>query len=141
MKYTMPFLIENSNNKRHFTKEELSNNYIHDTVTRIMSEWEIRDYGYELSIRADILKMFLTESIAIAVINSVLAVGLAALGCVFVNMYLKTKMFIPVNFALFTYRQALFIVGGAVITAILSSIIPIIKIAKEKPVNLISRSL
>lgn len=59
MKYTMPFLIENSNNKRHFTKEELSNNYIHDTVTRIMSEWEIRDYGYELSIRADILKMFL----------------------------------------------------------------------------------
>lgn len=90
---------------------------------------------------ADILKMFLTESIAIAVINSVLAVGLAALGCVFVNMYLKTKMFIPVNFALFTYRQALFIVGGAVITAILSSIIPIIKIAKEKPVNLISRSL
>ncbi len=90
---------------------------------------------------ADILKMFLTESVAIAVINSVLAVGLAALGCIFVNMYLKTKMFIPVNFALFTCRQALFIVGGAVITAILSSIIPIIKIAKEKPVNLISRSL
>lgn len=89
----------------------------------------------------DILKMFLTESVAIAAINSALAVGLAALGCVFVNMYLKTKIHIPVNFALFTYRQALFIVCGAVITAILSSIIPIVKIAKEKPVNLISRSL
>lgn len=89
----------------------------------------------------DILKMFLTESVAIAVINSALAVGFAALGCVFVNMYLKTKIHIPVNFALFTYRQVLFIVCGAVITAILSSIIPIIKIAKEKPVNLISRSL
>ena len=59
MKYTMPFLIENSNNKRHFTKEELGNNYIHDTITRIMHEWQIKDYGYELSMRSDILKVFL----------------------------------------------------------------------------------
>ncbi len=59
MKYTMPFLIENSDNKRHFTKEELEDNYIHDTVTRIMDEWQIKDYGFELSMRADILKVFL----------------------------------------------------------------------------------
>lgn len=59
MKYTMPFLIENSNNKRHFTKEELGDNYIHDTITRIMREWQVKDYGYELSMRSDILKLFL----------------------------------------------------------------------------------
>lgn len=59
MKYTMPFIIQNSNNKRHFTKKELSDRYIHDTVTRIMNEWLTKDYGYELSIRADVLKLFL----------------------------------------------------------------------------------
>lgn len=59
MKYTMPFIIQNSNNKRHFTKKELSDKYIHDTVTRIMEEWLVKNYGYELSIRADILKIFL----------------------------------------------------------------------------------
>lgn len=59
MKYTMPFIIQNSNNKRHFTKKELSDRYIHDTVTRIMNEWLVKNYGYELSIRADILKVFL----------------------------------------------------------------------------------
>lgn len=59
MKYTMPFLIENSENKRYFTKEEQSTAFIHDTVSGIMQEWNRRDYGFELSIRSDILKIFL----------------------------------------------------------------------------------
>ena len=59
MKYTIPFLIKNSKNKRHFTKEELGDNYIHDTVTRIIQEWQMQDYGYELSMRSDVLKVFL----------------------------------------------------------------------------------
>lgn len=59
MKYTMPFLIENTENKRYFTKEELGDNYIHDTIIRIMDEWNTRDYGFELAIRSDILKIFL----------------------------------------------------------------------------------
>ena len=59
MKYTIPFLIKNSKNKRHFTKEELGDNYIHDTVTRIIQEWQMQDYGYELSMRSDVLKIFL----------------------------------------------------------------------------------
>jgi len=59
MKYTIPFLIENSKNKRYFTKEELGNDYIHDIIIHIMNEWNNKEYGYELSIRADILKVFL----------------------------------------------------------------------------------
>lgn len=59
MKYIMPFIIPDSNNKRHFTKQELADNFIHDAVTRIMHEWQVKDYGYELSMRADILKLFL----------------------------------------------------------------------------------
>ncbi len=59
MKYTMPFLIQNSVNKRHFTKEELGDNSVQEAVTRIMEEWREKDYGFELSIRSDILKVFL----------------------------------------------------------------------------------
>ncbi len=59
MKYTIPFLIENLENKRHFTREELENDYIGDTIKHIMEEWQTRDYGFELAMRADILKVFL----------------------------------------------------------------------------------
>ena len=59
MKYVMPFLIKNSDNKRHFTKEKQGDYYIHDAIIRIMDEWQVKDYGFELSMRSDILKVFL----------------------------------------------------------------------------------
>lgn len=59
MKYMMPFVIENSKNKRFFSAEEIGNRYIHDIMTEIMNEWITADYGYELAIRANILKIFL----------------------------------------------------------------------------------
>jgi len=59
IKYTIPFLVGDVNNKRHFTAEEQGDSYIKDTVERIMAEWDNKDYGFELSIRADILKLFL----------------------------------------------------------------------------------
>ena len=59
MKYMMPFVIENSKNKRFFSADEIGGRYIHDIMTEIMSEWINADYGYELAIRADILKIFL----------------------------------------------------------------------------------
>ncbi len=59
IKYTIPFLVGDVNNKRHFTAQEQGSSYIKDTVERIMNEWDNREYGFELSIRADILKLFL----------------------------------------------------------------------------------
>ena len=59
MKYTIPFLVENSESKRHFTSEELENDYMGDTIKHVMNEWQTRDYGFELAMRADILKIFL----------------------------------------------------------------------------------
>ncbi len=59
MKYIIPFIIQNSKNKRCFTKDELQDGYIRSAVTNVFREWETKGYGYEIAMRADILKIFL----------------------------------------------------------------------------------
>lgn len=85
----------------------------------------------------DVFRMFISESLIIAFINSVLAVIIAIIGCMFVNGYVKNVMMISANFALYSYRQVIFTVILCFVTSIISSIIPITKICKEKPVKLI----
>lgn len=87
----------------------------------------------------DILRMFLTESLIIAIINGILAVVFAALGCVFVNSYIFNVMNISIPFAFFGIRQVLIILLMSLVTAGISSALPIFKIAREKPVDLIRR--
>ncbi len=85
----------------------------------------------------DIFLMFITESLIIALINGVLASIVAGIGCIFVNLYIKNVMNLALNFALYGARQVIIIMLASIVTAVASSIIPIIKIAKEKPVKLI----
>ena len=85
----------------------------------------------------DILRIFLSESIIIALINGILATAVTALGCVFVNTYIANVMNIAIPFALFGLRQVGMIFGLSVATAIVSCTLPIIRIAKRKPVDLI----
>lgn len=87
----------------------------------------------------DVFRTFLWESLLIGLINGVLANGLCALGCLLVNSYIMETMNIPIAFALFGIRQALIILGVSLLTAIVSSALPIIKISKKKPVELIRR--
>jgi len=87
----------------------------------------------------DIFVMFASESIVISIINSIFAVAVSALGCLFINMYIKNVMNIPVPFAIFGVRQAIIIVAMSILTSVLSSILPIMKIVKEKPVDLIRK--
>lgn len=87
----------------------------------------------------EILYTFLSESIIVAVINGILANFFAALGCSFVNSYIVNVMNISVHFALFGGRQIIFIAAISLLTAILSSTLPIIKISKKKPIELIRR--
>ncbi|MBQ9782455.1 MAG: ATP-binding cassette domain-containing protein, partial [Clostridia bacterium] len=58
----------------------------------------------------DIFRMFISESIIIALINSILAVVISMIGCMFVNMYVKSVMMISANFALYSLRQVTFTV-------------------------------
>lgn len=88
----------------------------------------------------DILLMFLSESLMICLINCVFAVGFTLLGCALVNGYVMGVMNISIEFALFTGRQVLLICGVSLVTALVSSALPIIHIVKKKPVELIRRS-
>ena len=58
MKYLLPFIIVDSKHERVINVDG-DDNFIHDTVTNIMYEWNRREYGFELAIRADILRIFL----------------------------------------------------------------------------------
>lgn len=89
--------------------------------------------------RKDIFRMFICESIIIALINATLATIITAVGCIFVNMYINNVMNIAIPFAIFGARQALLIFAVSTVTGIVSSILPIIKISKEKPVDLIRK--
>lgn len=87
----------------------------------------------------DILRTFLSESLVIGVINGVLAVGLTVLGCSIVNSYIMNTMNIFISFAIFGIRQVFVITGVSLLTVVLASVLPIIKISKRKPVDLIRR--
>ncbi len=85
----------------------------------------------------DVFKMFITESIIISIINGVLATIITFVACLLVNFYIRDYMQLGINFAIFGIRQVLIIFAISILTGIASSLLPIIKIAKEKPVDLI----
>ena len=85
----------------------------------------------------DIVSMFITESLIIAIINGILASFVASIGCVLVNMYIRNVMNLAIDFALYSSRQVIIIMLASIVTATASSLLPIIKISKEKPVKLI----
>ena len=83
--------------------------------------------------------MFFTESMVISLINAILAIVFASIGCIFVNMYIRNIMNLTLNFAIFGIRQIVIISAISIITGIVSSLIPIIRICKEKPIELIRK--
>lgn len=87
----------------------------------------------------DIFLMFITEGLLIACVNAIGACFLTGVACVYLNIYIKEIMSIGVNFASFSLRQVAFISGISIITGFLASLIPIIKICKQKPVKLIRK--
>ena len=87
----------------------------------------------------DIFRIFIIESLVIAIINGLLACGVAYVGCLLVNMYIQTKMNFTISFALFGFRQVIIMMLGSIVTAVLASLVPIIRICKQKPVDLIKR--
>ena len=58
----------------------------------------------------------------------------------FVNAYILDVMNMTISFALFGIRQVLIMIGVSVATGFVSSLLPIIKIVKEKPVALIRKN-
>jgi ABC-type antimicrobial peptide transport system permease subunit len=112
-------------------------NYISTSiVARRQSIGVLRALG---SNSRDIFRIFFTESIIISVINGILACVVSAVGCIFVNMYIKTVMGFTLSFAVYSLRQIVLTLIASLVTGILASLLPIIKICKEKPVDLIRK--
>lgn len=110
-------------------------NYITTSISNKMTTIGVlRGLG---SGKRDILRIFLGESLIIALINGVIASIVTVIGCVLVNSYIMNVMLIAIPFAIFGVRQVLMMFGLSVLTAVLSSIAPIVKVAKKKPVELI----
>ena len=86
-----------------------------------------------------ILLMFLIESAIIALINGILACVVGYVASIFVNAYILVVMSLTVSFAMFGFRQILLILLASLVAGFVSSIMPIVKIVKEKPVALIRK--
>ncbi len=112
-------------------------NYINTSITnKKQSVGVLRGLG---AGGKDILLTFLSESLIIALVNGILANAASAIGCSLVNSYIVNIMNVSVHFAIFGIRQILIISAISILTAIVSSALPIIKISKKKPVDLIRR--
>lgn len=88
----------------------------------------------------DILKMFVVEAFAIALINAVCACIIAGVGCIFVNMFLSTYLNIYIPLAAFGIRQILVIIALSIGVGIVSAILPIASVSKQKPVETIRKA-
>ena len=86
-----------------------------------------------------IFLMFLLESLVISVVSGLLASLVSYIACLFVNSYILEVMNLTIKFVLFGGRQIALIVASSVATGFLASLIPIIRIVKEKPVALIRK--
>ncbi len=89
---------------------------------------------------SDILKMFVVEAVAIALINAVCATILSAVGCVFVNMFLTKFLNLYIPLAAFGIRQVLIIFALSIGVGIISAIMPIASVSRQKPVETIRRA-
>lgn len=88
----------------------------------------------------NVFAMFLAESLFISVIIGSLGSLFGFVGCGLVNSYLVERMSFSLPIASFGARQVLIIVAGSLFAGVLSSIVPIVRVAKQKPVELIRRS-
>ena len=83
--------------------------------------------------------MFIVESLIISIINAFFACLVTSIACIFVNQYIINVMQMTLTFATFGIRQILVLFGISIGTAVVSSVLPIIKISKQKPVELIRK--
>ena len=80
---------------------------------------------------ASVFIMFLIESVIITLINGILACVVGYVASIFVNSYIIQVMSLTVNFAMFGIRQMVLIMLASMLTGLVASILPIIKIVKE----------
>jgi ABC-type antimicrobial peptide transport system permease subunit len=87
----------------------------------------------------NIFFMFTVESFIISLISGIFATIFSYVACIIVSGYIMNIMNLSISFVLFGARQIIIIMLASLVTGFLASLIPIIRITKEKPVELIRK--
>lgn len=87
--------------------------------------------------KGDVVKIFGFESLIIAVINIVLAIVVCAPAIFAINQKVAFELGIQITFLAFTFRQIILIIAIALVSAAIASIIPVLRIARKKPIDAI----
>lgn len=85
----------------------------------------------------DVLKIFLNESLIIAVINWLLAVGVCFAGTIVINQYIRSEFGVLVTVLNFGVLQVILILMISVAVAFIASVLPVYKISHKKPIDAI----
>lgn len=59
MKYAMPFILNESTHQKIFFKKEIEHSIVPGIITLIYEEFTLKNYGYELAVRANLIHLFL----------------------------------------------------------------------------------
>ena len=85
----------------------------------------------------DVLKIFLNESLIIAIINWLLAVIVCLAGTNFMNHYIRTKFNVLVTILDFGPLQIIVILIISIAVAFIASALPVFNISRKKPIDAI----
>lgn len=85
----------------------------------------------------DVLKIFLNESMIIALINWVFALLATAGAVTFINVYIRKQFGILVTILNFGIIQVLLLLGIALVVAFIASALPVFHISRKKPIDAI----
>jgi len=100
-----------------------------------------RDIGILRGLGArklDVVKIFTYESLIIAAINIILATAVSIPAVILINQTVATQIGADLTLIAFTIRQFALIIAIAVASALLASIIPVLGIARKKPIDAIN---
>ncbi|MDD3069026.1 MAG: ATP-binding cassette domain-containing protein [Bacilli bacterium] len=88
--------------------------------------------------RIDVVKIFTFESLIIATINILLAIATTIPAIYLINQQIASALEMNILFLGFTFRQFALIVLIAVGSALIASILPVLNIARKKPIDAIN---
>jgi putative ABC transport system permease protein len=86
---------------------------------------------------SDVFSIFFSESLIIALINFMLALMVTIGGILFINNYLRTEYGLLITFLNFGFRQFVLMLVVSVAVALISSFLPVYRIAHKKPIDAI----
>lgn len=100
-----------------------------------------RDIGILRAVGArskDVFGIFFNESLIIAMINFVLALITAGAATYLINDILRNNYGLKITILNFGIVQILLLLGISVLVALISSALPVFRIAKKKPIDAIN---